>query len=455
MSSRALLLGFAFSLLIGCASETNLHLKEFFPKSSNAKSSTAEKPVLAPRVDYQEFKVDPRLEKILRTPAVVMSEKNILASKTAIEVVNSQRVALISGNSNIGPRLSDDKNGDLEVAAGLTVNKVLDDGGAIDALEAAAELNFLISKSEYVQSINNQLIQVIRAEQALKNFSAVKKVFDEQIAIYNESRPLLDAAVNANVITKSEVLKLEQLKLRGEEQFLVAQTSADAAEIVRTKFFLKDTDKFFKIYDNRWYGSGERLEQVKTPRLTILAAQGDIIDQEVKGIQATFTPRVLMTGSGTAIADDLDNPVGFLGLNITLPIRDGGKRELEIKEKNLQKSAIEAQIEEAKLANLLAYKTLKNFNTLYEGRVNLLEAQIENSSKIVDDLELKLRAGAVSVAELATEKMTYFDLRNQRIALENQQMSEIFNFYETIEFACDLVNICAEIDALTQIDKNE
>ena len=440
------------SIIAGCAPVAQLNFKDFFSKKSSAPIHSADPLTPEPVVGIQRVKVDPRLEKILQSPVLVSSKQNILVSKTAIDVVNSQRAALVNGNSNIGPRISDQSNVDMDATVGVLVNKILDDGGALDAMEEAAELNLQISESLYIQSINSQLTQVLRAEQALKNFAEVRKIYDEQIAIYKESRPLLDAAVKANVITKTEVLKLEQLKLRGEEQFLIAQNGANSAKIVRTKFQLLDTDKLFKTYSIRWSSLGQNLEQLNLPRLDIISAQASLIDKDIKGIQATFKPRVLMTGSATAIGDDLDNPVGFFGFNITLPIRDGGKRELEIKQKEEQKVALYLQLEEAKRANLLAFKTLQNFNTLYEGRVNLLDTQIENSSNIVDDLELRLRAGTVSIAELATEKMTYFDLRNQRIALENQRMTEILNFYETVEFACDLVNLCTDIEALTKVD---
>jgi len=452
LSLRLLLSAVAMSIIAGCAPVAQLNFKDFFSQKSSAPIHSADPLTPEPVVGIERVKVDPRLEKILQSPVLVSSKQNILVSKTAIDVVNSQRAALVNGNSNIGPRISDQSNVDMEATVGVLVNKILVDGGALDAMEEAAELNLQISESLYIQSINSQLTQVLRAEQALKNFAEVRKIYDEQIAIYKESRPLLDAAVKANVITKTEVLKLEQLKLRGEEQFLIAQNGANSAKIVRTKFQLLDTDKLFKTYSIRWSSLGQNLEQLNLPRLDIISAQASLIDKDIKGIQATFKPRVLMTGSATAIGNDLDNPVGFFGFNITLPIRDGGKRELEIKQKEEQKVALDLQLEEAKRANLLAFKTLQNFNTLYEGRVNLLDTQIENSSNIVDDLELRLRAGTVSIAELATEKMTYFDLRNQRIALENQRMTEILNFYETVEFACDLVNLCTDIEALTKVD---
>ena len=48
-------------------------------------------------------------------------------------------------------------------------------------------------------------------------------MYDEQLAIYEDNIPLIETAVKANVISKTEALKLEQLKIRSQEQFLIAK----------------------------------------------------------------------------------------------------------------------------------------------------------------------------------------------------------------------------------------
>ena len=74
---------------------------------------------------------------------------------------------------------------------------------------------------------------------------------------------------------------------------------------------------------------------------------------------------------------------------------------------------------------------------------------IENSKVISEDIELKLRAGAASVIDLATEKMNFFDLRSQRAALEYQNINEVINFYQALGHQCDLTELCDQIDLVT------
>ena len=64
-------------------------------------------------------------------------------------------------------------------------------------------------------------------------------------------------------------------------------------------------------------------------------------------------------------------------------------------------------------------------------------------------MELKLRAGAVSVIDLATEKMNFYDLRSQKIALEYQLLIEIMNFHQAVGRQCDLTSLCDQIESLS------
>ena len=82
-------------------------------------------------------------------------------------------------------------------------------------------------------------------------------------------------------------------------------------------------------------------------------------------------------------------------------------------------------------------------------RSKLLIEQINNSKIIAEDIELKLRAGSASVIDLATEKMNFYDLRSQKVALEYQLLIEIMNFHQAVGRQCDLTNLCVQIESLS------
>ena len=115
----------------------------------------------------------------------------------------------------------------------------------------------------------------------------------------------------------------------------------------------------------------------------------------------------------------------------------------------MQIEVLNQQKNDLSLMHLTSFKALQNFQKIYNLRFQLLLDQIENSKVISEDIELKLRAGAASVIDLATEKMNFFDLRSQRAALEYQNINEVINFYQALGHQCNLTGLCSQIDLVT------
>ena len=114
----------------------------------------------------------------------------------------------------------------------------------------------------------------------------------------------------------------------------------------------------------------------------------------MKAIQSSFKANVSFAGNATANVTEFDNSLGFVGLNISLPVKkDGGKRTFEIEEKELQIAGLKQQKEDAILLNTTSFKALSNFETIYIKRLQLLETQAKNSKSISEDMELKLGPG--------------------------------------------------------------
>tara|TARA_B100000925_G_scaffold285081_1_gene260941 strand:- start:380 stop:1807 length:1428 start_codon:yes stop_codon:yes gene_type:complete len=427
-------------------------LKQLVPERPSFQNEQSEQKSSRKTPDLNIQGLDPRLAKILESPALIANVDSIDAAQKAVSIIESQREPLVTGTSNIGPRLSDDESIELDATGGVSVTKILRDGGALDALAEAAELNIENVRLTFDQSINRQLFEVLKAELSIVNFGKIKAVYDEQVQIYNENQPLIETAVKANVISKTEALKLQQLKIKSDERYLGAKTAADAAELVRSKFSLDENYQFFDLDLSKWksFNSDELTKTLSNYKL--LDIQSALLGKDIAGIEASFDPKVSLAGSATANVTNLDNSIGFLGLNITLPLRDGGKRNFEIEEKKIQISSLEQQKEEILRLNATAHLTLLNFETIYESRIALLDAQLENSEVIATDMELKLKAGAVSVADLATEKMNYFDLKSQIIALQFQRANEILNYHQALGYSCSLINLCNQVKSIVEVD---
>ena len=112
----------------------------------------------------------------------------------------------------------------------------------------------------------------------------------------------------------------------------------------------------------------------------------------------------------------------------------------------MQIEVLKQQKNDLSLLQVTSLKALQNFQKIYKLRFKLFVDQIENSKVILNDIELKLRAGAASVIDLATEKMNFYDLRSQSVALEYQNTNEVINFYQALGHQCGLTEICDQIN---------
>ena len=396
----------------------------------------------------EKLEIDPRLAKILQSPSLIANKKNIEAAQKTVLIVKSQTEPVVTAISNLGPKL-DNNDLELDATGGLSVTKLISDGGVVSAMTDSAQLNVAASELLYAQNINSQLMEVIKAEQSIVNFKKIEAIYKEQLAVYNDNLPLIQTAAKANIISKTDVLKLEQLKLKSEESYLTAKTAADAAQLIRKKYNLNNNDDFFTIDLKKWKSVEKKLTKNNFINIQLIETQINILEKDIEALEAQYQANVALAGTATANVTDIDNSLGFVGLNISLPVKDGGKKNFQIQEKKMQIEALKQQKADISLLKKTSFKALQNFQKIYELRSKLLSSQIENSKVIAEDIELKLRAGAASVIDLATEKMNFYDLRSQGIALEYQNIDEIIRFYQDIGYQCDLTGLCDQINLTT------
>ena len=439
-------------VIIGCTScstdlpfSFNEFQKNNLPREEVAKNSDTKSIINATNIKVE---MDPRLEKILKSPSLIANKKNIEAAQKTVLIVKSQTEPVVTAISNLGPKL-DNNDLELDATGGLSITKLINDGGVVSAMSNSAELNVRASELLYAQNINSQLMEVVKAEQAIVNFQKIEAIYNEQLAVYNNNLPLIQTAAKANIISKTDVLKLEQLKLKSEESYLTAKTAADAAQLIRKKYNLNNNDDFFTIDLKKWKSVEKKLTKNDFINIQLIEAQMHILEKDIEAIEAQYRANVALAGTATANVTDIDNSLGFVGLNISLPVKDGGKKDFQIQEKQMQIEALKQQKADISLLKNTSYKAIQNFQKIYELRSKLLSSQIENSQVISEDIELKLRAGAASVIDLATEKMNFYDLRSQGVALEYQNINEIINFYQDIGYQCDLTELCDQINLVS------
>ena len=160
--------------LLSRKNNTDITSQEEFIYSNNKKNNK--------KLDGKNIKIDHRLKKILLSPSLISNKKNIEAAKKTVLIVQSQTEPIITAISNVGPKLDNDEL-ELDATGGLSVTKVISDGGALSAMTNSAELNVRASELLYAQNINNELMEIIKAEQAIINFRKIELIYNEQFSL--------------------------------------------------------------------------------------------------------------------------------------------------------------------------------------------------------------------------------------------------------------------------------
>jgi len=64
------------------------------------------------------------------SPSLLANKKSIMAAKKAVSIVKSQSETQVVASSNVGPSLDDNTVG-LDATTGLTMSKIISDGGVL------------------------------------------------------------------------------------------------------------------------------------------------------------------------------------------------------------------------------------------------------------------------------------------------------------------------------------
>ena len=89
---------------------------------------------------------------------------------------------------------------------------------------------------------------------------------------------------------------------------------------------MNNNDDFFTIDLKKWKSVEKKLTKNNFINIQLLETQIHILEKDIEAIEAQYLANVAIAGTATANVTDIDNSLGFVGLNISLPVKDGGKK---------------------------------------------------------------------------------------------------------------------------------
>lgn len=390
----------------------------------------------------------PLISAILNFPSV---SRAIVASKAArarIAIARSDKELIVDGNGSSGIKSDTTDGSEGALVVGVNTTKLLYDNGRTDRSIRLSELVATKALLESQIVMDQELQKVLEAHASLEMAQEVDSIIEHYIGLFNEREDLVKSAVNVGVLSNSDYLELQSLKN--------GTLSEQAQAVLRAG----NSETYLRISLGEYFGAAnvEIKAQYLNPKIlpsflfenTVFK---QIIESENRRIRTEIKIQELANTLTTKWQTSLSSPKSrgagstfFAGIVMTLPIKDGGKSEAQIKALNEELNANKLQLSDLSQQIELAEQGLLNFFKYYEKQKALLEQRKAISEERTIELELKLKTGRVDVSVLAKE---FLASANTEIALERlnyEYTTEILSALSVTAETCKLVDVCKALN---------
>lgn len=387
------------------------------------------------------------VQAIVSTPAVSRALSAAEAAKARVAVTRTQKEMTVSGSGSSGFETDTDDGSEGILIVGVTAQKLLSDNGKTDRAIYLSELLAETAKLESQIAFDQALQQILDAYIARSTALEVDRIITYYVGLFNEREDLVQTAVDAGVLSNSDYLELQSLKNEIlSEQAQAAFQSNTSASFLRTSLGSNYDAALAELVKRYTPTSGSKLSTKNSNQVTLLELKKSQILTE---IELQKLSKTLATNWQASVSSPKTRGAGstvFAGINIALPIKDGGRSvaTIDALQKELEVTAAEVSTYEREVA--LAQQGLDNFYAYYEKQKVLLTERRLISQTRIADLELKLKTGKADVTELAEE---FLSLARTEIAIERlnfDRKTKTLSALSVTGQTCELVGLCDAFD---------
>ena len=362
--------------------------------------SIPEKKVTSPLV--RQFLSDPEITRLL----FAKNEK-----KLQLNLLMAELEPVVTASSSAGGIIDDDDQG-ISGTVQVGLSKDADLNNLFDVKKDIIENDVTISNVELIRALNLKIHAVLVAANLLTAADQKLEILQQGLQEYGTVKKLIDKSHQVGVITKGQYLKiqgqvtdiemvLENLELQKEnsKQTLAIELGESYEDFMPA--FKEGLSKIeAALFDKSLDDSVLKLNA---------AVLGNINNNIILEKKSQLWNGEYRASLSSVIGDDAS---GFLGINLTKPVYDGGRSEARIallKSKRLQAETAEKKV--FKEVSLALYSLQANKSTAKK-QASLLSEKLENLLAIKNDLKVRQNSGK---AQLEDVGQNYLDIANAKI----------------------------------------
>ena len=372
--------------------------------------STSDTLLLDPSIPENKL-TSPLVRQFLSDPEItrLIFAKN--EEKLQLDLLVAELEPMVTASSSAGGIIEDDDQG-LSGTVQVGLSKDADLNNLFDVKKDIIENDVTISNVELIRAINLKIHAVLVAVNSLTTVDQKLEILQQGLQEYSNVKKLIDKSHQVGVITKGQYLKIQgqlnDIEMTLENLELQKENAKQTLAIELGKNY----QDFMPVFN-------EGLSKIKATSFdkslddSVLKLNTAILDNINNNIILEEKSKLWNGAYRASLSSVIGGDVGgFLGINLSKPVYDGGRSKARIA--LLQSKRLQAEAEEKKVYKKvdLAFNSQQANKSTAKKQASLFSEKLEDLLAIKEDLEVRQNSGKAQLGEVA---QNYLDITNAKI----------------------------------------
>jgi len=372
--------------------------------------STSDTLLLDPSIPENKL-TSPLVRQFLSDPEItrLIFAKN--EEKLQLDLLVAELEPMVTASSSAGGIIEDDDQG-LSGTVQVGLSKDADLSNLFDVKKDIIENDVIISNGELIRALNLKIHAVLVAVNSLSTVDHKIEILQQGMQEYSNVKKLIDKSHQVGVITKGQYLKIQgqlnDIEMTLENLELQKENAKQTLSIELGKNY----QDFLPVFN-------EGLSKIKAASFdkslddSVLKLNTAILDNINNNIILEEKSKLWSGAYKVSLSSVIGGDVtGFLGINLSKPVYDGGRSKARIA--LLQSKRLQAEAEEKKVYKKvdLAFNSQQANKSTAKKQASLFSEKLEDLLAIKEDLEVRQNSGKAQLEDVA---QNHLDIANVKI----------------------------------------
>jgi len=372
--------------------------------------STSDTLLLDPSIPENKL-TSPLVRQFLSDPEItrLIFAKN--EEKLQLDLLVAELEPMVTASSSAGGIIEDDDQG-LSGTVQVGLSKDADLSNLFDVKKDIIENDVIISNGELIRALNLKIHAVLVAVNSLTTVDHKIEILQQGMQEYSNVKKLIDKSHQVGVITKGQYLKIQgqlnDIEMTLENLELQKENAKQTLSIELGKNY----QDFLPVFN-------EGLSKIKAASFdkslddSVLKLNTAILDNINNNIILEEKSKLWSGAYKVSLSSVIGGDVtGFLGINLSKPVYDGGRSKARIA--LLQSKRLQAEAEEKKVYKKvdLAFNSQQANKSTAKKQASLFSEKLEDLLAIKEDLKVRQNSGKAQLEDVA---QNHLDIANVKI----------------------------------------